>query len=801
MASLDKYPRDGVDPRLFEELEASRAVFEVLENVCEIQDPREFEEVIFSEIERQDGFKRRIQLELAETIVNNVHGFVKGMDHVRGVETDLAWALQYCAEARKSLAAFHKKSVSSGFSIVKNYRRVVRCREIWNLGIGAEMIRFEEKKFAIALKAKDWPAVVLALRNVDQIIERDRRIQGLNAVKGSLNRIDASFLTVMHGICRSLAQICLQFSKVQAKKQLEHLAEVWEYFALFTNSSAETEELRSNLLSSFILEIDHLSLQSVLQVSEAAINLDLTESEPMRLFQLLGQRTSGRSYLPKTFKALGRALVKFLDGCSSLLEYVENFKTSKQAMKELIIVLDSLREPIWERMQSLVDVLLEFHKTGSSLKTEGVLTVLQQGYTLMSIGDIFCRKSEENILVGAKLRDALHSKCVEFFEHFRKERIEFLKQSIQNDLWSLLPLPSDFKVLDIVEFHMSAFQVNAPDAKNVDQNSFEKQSFVHMFDMSTNDLQADLEVWTAVEQQFMPKIPFLLSSSAMAVLRTFAAQCNVVRVLHPVRDIAFESLLELFDLYCYALFTGMGILTHSFFTTNSKITVRLRYPRLHKLVNEFRNKIREGTLSAGSFCEGDELPSSSPPLVGAPSSSGLTASPKPLISFNELAQDSFSQLSSCFGLAMRAVGCESLKTVASIFSWAIPAVCSCLSKDRQVRLDRAVKNIKGVAKEFKVYILRNISAQMLGVEIVVSQITSIDWKSDSVHSGLYRPYVDAFVEDIISIRSKAERALDGSNLPASILTDFMTECLSYAFERLLDAYSSVIDVKPACELR
>ena len=109
--------------------------------------------------------------------------------------------------------------------------------------------------------------------------------------------------------------------------------------------------------------------------------------------------------------------------------------------------MNIVRKSLWIETQNLLGGLLESSQFSLKTKTkmEDLLLALHGATIFKIIGQSFSGSE------SAKLSASIRLKCISYLDHFKKTFFESIKTNFDNEMWVVLPIPSNFGVHSIKE--------------------------------------------------------------------------------------------------------------------------------------------------------------------------------------------------------------------------------------------------------------------------------------------------------------------------------------------------------------
>lgn len=123
---------------------------------------------------------------------------------------------------------------------------------------------------------------------------------------------------------------------------------------------------------------------------------------------------------------------------------LENYKKRETLITLLtaLTTVDNLRKSIFE-IRQLIDQQEDFHKA-IKLCRDGI-NLLSSYHQYNCINELRTKLNE--------LLDCIHTQAREFFNAYHKQSLDELKMFLENEVWELIPVKSDFKLVQLKEFH------------------------------------------------------------------------------------------------------------------------------------------------------------------------------------------------------------------------------------------------------------------------------------------------------------------------------------------------------------
>lgn len=372
-------------------------------------------------------------------------------------------------------------------------------------------------------------------------------------------------------------------------------------------------ELPENLQSAYLLDCKNQLQKSLTSVTHE-ISESILKHQPVYIGELERVTDLNKSIIDCIrICGKGRRSLKFIKNCPTLLKHYRERESLKKLLKSLTEI-NNLRKSIIE-IQNLIDCQ-DFSRAIQMCKDSQIQLSSFDKYecvndigsklenTLMLISDSVISKlctANYEPATYPELRDAYFQldrcdiavdRALHFFCSFHSSSVDELKMFLENESWEMLPVKSDFNVMQLKEFSFLRENTNSNSTEDLFGSEYHQQqqhqsSYFDQPDAlpldrislsSGSDLDSDLEKEFINEDEVTEVVTTsetltnskpnpnrltktsgpVLTNSSLNVLRLAGRYIQMMNVLSPISFEILMNIYKLLDQYTIFVFKKFG---------------------------------------------------------------------------------------------------------------------------------------------------------------------------------------------------------------------------------------------------
>ena len=515
---------------------------------------------------------------VSDLIQQNQATYNKELESVIQLQEILTDAINICSSGRSKLDLAKKSLTYPNLNIISTYRRreimISLAKEFFTI---KTLLQTELTLNDLIMEDEDYAGAIRLCLECLKIISTLNHYKCVTDLGAKLNY---TIQMTEERLDLALARLCINFN-------LNQFSKAKETFDLLD----KTQFLYDQLLIHFSTVINDKTFNIVNSYVElCVINLSIDStagSTKERNFEDVCAQLSTDCFLPCLIdfsKSMWHIMInykKFINAHDSKL--IQNEKLSDNEEDDeidcnLTLIKQKLRyglTRIWQEIENKLIILIRNHNL-SIYSFDDFITMINIVRKLASIGCEF-----SNAKQSSQLEDALRKATSEYFYVYHKTKMEEIKVFLETELWQLVPMKSNFSILQLHEFnflknkqqYLKANEFNSDgDKKHGFFNAIESQvktpfdKFIKLKDRKNDDDEQNDEIKVSVSQdshdredQLLSKKeetgndnkPVIVTNSSLNILRIVGKYMQIMIILN---QISFDVLLCIFHLFNYYLY-------------------------------------------------------------------------------------------------------------------------------------------------------------------------------------------------------------------------------------------------------
>lgn len=771
---------------------------------------------------RADRQHLRLQLQvvskrLSDLILKNQPSYMKELQRVTQLQTDLQEALETCRTSRSHLDQAKRKCTVASLGILSNYRKrqqvVGLLRSLWTI----KTLQKTDERLRELLEEEDFPGAIQLCLECQKAASTFRHYKCISELTSKLQ--DTLEMIEEH-LDVALSKVCNNFNTT-------HYEKLQTAYAQLGKTQTAMDQLHMHFTSAihntaFVIVLGYVELCS-----------DGSSNFQKRQYPELCKYITSDNFTPCLVN-LCKALWEVMHSYYKIMEWHEKHDVEEQENESGAGV--SLEGPfnrryvrqklehglvrIWQDVQHKVKTYL-LASDLSGFKFNEFIHVLDLVNRLIRIGEEFCgSKSEE-------LQESIRRQSINYFRNYHRARLEELRMFLENEGWELCPVKSNFSILQLLEFRFLrncrmlptgtiASPPSSPAHSKSDtslSNTFFQHSqsgFVNPFDIQNDEEESedilnndgkkrsrsfedtesdDSDVPEAVKQEYVDekteetpvkrnsklikKQGFksskgqapILTNTTLNVIRLFGKYMQMMSVLKPI---AFDVVIYMTQLFDYYMFT-----VHSFFAANNEAYEFVASNRLRSTMK----RISENLILDDTDLEHTE---------------GLHADPRSRDKILRPTISSMVDLSGperLHGLAERVMGAESLVFLGEQFELLQRYLDALIPAAKKTFLHQYYTQTVSMANELRRPIYITVAANAIDYEQVLSLMCSVKWDIGELMSQ-HSSYVDKLLREMQVFSMRLTEVSNQVPIPREAYNILWEQCIRMTTRTLVEGFSS-----------
>uniref|UniRef100_A0A8C6U648 VPS50 EARP/GARPII complex subunit n=1 Tax=Neogobius melanostomus TaxID=47308 RepID=A0A8C6U648_9GOBI len=771
-------------------------------------------ELNLQELEQyRDTLKRQqaaVSKKVADLILEKQPAYVKELERVTALQTNLQLAAVICTNARRQLGVAKEGFTEACLGLLANQRRRQLLTGLLQSLRTIKTLQRTDVRLSEMLEEEDYPGAIQLC---------------LECQKAASTFKHYSCIRSTHTHAHTSEQLDVALSKTCKHFDVVHYTKVQRAYSLLGKTQMAMDQLHMH----FTQAIHNTVFQVVLGYVELCAGNADTKFQKMQYKDLCTHITLD-SYIPC-----------LTDLCKALWEVMLSYHCTMQWHEEhdknvCVSPADGAAEESDESVdRSYVKKKLEHGLTRiwqvgficSAVAHQFFRCVLILSRLLRTCGEEFCDSKSE------VLQESIKRQSVNYFKHYHRARLEELRMFLENETWELCPVKSNFNISQLHEFKFLGqcrspsvspsklassgavpglelglfqqyLQEGNPFEMHMEQKEEESEDVLASNGYESDELEksvyqeydSDSDVPDELKQDYVDEntgdAPLksisqetirskkrsdynlnkanqpILTNTTLNVIRLLGKYMQMMNILKPIAFDVIHCVSQLFDYYLYAVYTFFGCNDTYEASGLGLISSRLR---------STLNRIQE------SLIDRPATPRSTPPLsllqwkekVPSPHLSQLV---------------NLSNSSALFGLAQRVVATESLVFLAEQFEALQSHLDSMMPPAKKPFLQQFYSQTVSTASELRKPIYWIVAAKALDYEQMLLLMAGVKWDIREIMSQ-HNIYVDVLLKEFEQFHQRLADVSRHVRIPLPVSNVLWEHCIRLANRTLVEGYANV----------
>uniref|UniRef100_A0A3P9HZY9 VPS50 subunit of EARP/GARPII complex n=1 Tax=Oryzias latipes TaxID=8090 RepID=A0A3P9HZY9_ORYLA len=780
----------------------------------------------------RDKLKRQqaaVSKRVADLILEKQPSYVKELERVTALQTNLQLAAVICTNARRQLNVAKAGFTEASLGLLANQRRRQLLTGLLKSLRTIKTLQRTDVRLSEMLEEEDYPGAIqlcLECQKAASTFKHYSCISELNSkLQDTLEQIEEQLDVALSKTCKHFD--VLHYTKVQMAYTL----------------LGKTQTAMDQLHMHFTQAIHNTVFQVVLGYVELCAGNADTKFQKMQYKDLCTHITLD-SYIPC-----------LMDLCKALWEVMLSYHRTMQwheeqdkqettpppdelvASKsdELTVDRSYVKKKlehglsrIWQDVQLKVKSYI-LGTDMSNFKYDDFIVVLDVISRLMQVGEEFCGSKSE------VLQESIKRQSVNYFKNYHRARLEELRMFLENETWELCPVKSNFNIAQLHEFkfmgqcrspsvspsrqavsssyaaqeEQSLFQQYVQDGNpfemHIEEKEEETEDVLASNGYESDELEksvyqeydSDSDVPEELKQDYVDEqtgdAPLksgsretirskrksdyclnkanapILTNTTLNVIRLVGKYIQMMNILKPIAFDVIHCVSQLFDYYLYAVYTFFGRNDMYESSGLGLISSRLRTTL---------NRIQESLIDMDPVGENAG--------VHAPTEDRKEKVPSPHLSHLVVLTNS----ETLYGLAQRVVATESLAFLAELFESLQSHLDAMMPAAKKPFLQQFYSQTVSTASELRKPIYWVVAAKAIDYEQMLLMMAGVKWDIREIMSQ-HNIYVDVLLKEFEQFNKRLGEVSRHVRIPLPVSNVLWEHCIRLANRTLVEGYANV----------
>ncbi|KAL7829541.1 hypothetical protein AOLI_G00304260 [Acnodon oligacanthus] len=780
--------------------------------------------------EYRDKLKRQqaaVSKKVADLILEKQPSYVKELERVTSLQTNLQLAAVICTNARRQLSFAKEGFTEASLGLLANQRRRQLLTGLLKSLRTIKTLQRTDVRLSEMLEEEDYPGAIqlcLECQKAASTFKHYSCISELNSkLQDTLEQIEE--------------QLDVALSKTCKHFDVSHYTKVQLAYSLLGKTQTAMDQLHMH----FTQAIHNTVFQVVLGYVELCAGNADTKFQKMQYKDLCTHITPD-SYIPcltDLCKALWEVMLSYYrtmqwheehdkeeaadadtDGSSN--ESPGDSTVGRSYVKKK---LEHGLSRIWQDVQLKVKAYL-LGTDMSNFKYDDFIVVLDVISRLMQVGEEFCGSKSE------VLQESIKRQSVNYFKNYHRTRLEELRMFLENETWELCPVKSNFSIAQLHEFKFMG-QCRSPSVSPSRQPASSEPVELSLFEQYTQggnpfemqidnkeeetedvlasngyesdeleksvyqDYDSDSDVAEELKQDFVDEqtgdIPAksvsretlrsrkrsdynlnkanapILTNTTLNVIRLVGKYMQMMNILKPIAFDVIHCVSQLFDYYLYAVYTFFG--RNDMYESSG---LGLISSRLRTTLNRIQESLID--MEAGGESVGPHgPPEERKEKVPSPHLSQLVV---------------LTASGTLYGLAERVVATESLVFLAEQFELLQPHLDTMMPPAKKPFLQQFYSQTVSTASELRKPTYWIVAAKAIDYEQMLLLMSGVKWDIKEIMSQ-HNVYVDVLLKEFEQFNKRLGDVSRQVRIPLPVSNVLWEHCIRLANRTLVEGYANV----------
>ncbi|XP_056154073.1 syndetin isoform X1 [Lampris incognitus] len=784
--------------------------------------------------EYRDKLKRQqaaVSKRVADLILEKQPAYVKELERVTALQTNLQLAAVICTNARRQLSVAKEGFTEASLGLLSNQKRRQLLTGLLKSLRTIKTLQRTDVRLSEMLEEEDYPGAIqlcLECQKAASTFKHYSCISELNSkLQDTLEQIEE--------------QLDVALSKTCKHFDVSHYTKVQQAYTLLGKTQTAMDQLHMH----FTQAIHNTVFQVVLGYVELCAGNADTKFQKMQYKDLCTHITPD-SYIP-CLTDLCKALWEVMLSYYRTMQWHEEHDKEEVSptpddsaavaaeSDELVVDHSYVKKKlehgltrIWQDVQLKVKAYI-LGTDMSNFKYDDFIVVLDVISRLMQVGEEFCGSKSE------VLQESIKRQSVNYFKNYHRARLEELRMFLENETWELCPVKSNFNITQLHEFkfmgqcrspsvspsrqavsatspaqdELSLFQLflqeGNPFEMHIEQKEEETEDVLASNGYESDELEksvyqdydSDSDVPEELKQDYVDEqtgdAPLksisretirsrkksdyslnksntpILTNTTLNVIRLVGKYMQMMNILKPIAFDVIHCVSQLFDYYLYAVYTFFGRNDMYESSGLGLISSRLR-TTLNRIQESLIDMEAVGENTAGHGSGEDRKEK-----VPSPHLSQLVV---------------LTNSGTLYGLAQRVVATESLAFLAEQFDSLQSHLDTMMPAAKKPFLQQFYSQTVSTASELRKPIYWIVAAKAIDYEQMLLMMAGVKWDVREIMSQ-HNVYVDVLLKEFELFNKRLSDVSRHVRIPLAVSNVLWEHCIRLANRTVVEGYANV----------
>ncbi|XP_029022933.1 syndetin isoform X3 [Betta splendens] len=804
----------------------------------------------------RDKLKRQqaaVSKKVADLILEKQPAYVKELERVTALQTNLQLAAVICTNARRQLSVAKEGFTEASLGLLANQRRRQLLTGLLKSLRTIKTLQRTDVRLSEMLEEEDYPGAIqlcLECQKAASTFKHYSCISELNSkLQDTLEQIEEQLDVALSKTCKNF--------------DVSHYTKVQVAYTLLGKTQTAMDQLHMH----FTQAIHNTVFQVVLGYVELCAGNADTKFQKMQYKDLCTHITL-ESYIPCLMdlcKALWEVMLSYYRTMQwhEERDRQENAPTPDDAVAEsdeLVVDRSYVKKKlehgltrIWQDVQLKVKAYI-LGTDMSNFKYDDFIVVLDVISRLMQVGEEFCGSKSE------VLQESIKRQSVNYFKNYHRARLEELRMFLENETWELCPVKSNFNISQLHEFRFMG-QCRSPSVSPsrqagsstnppLDESLFQQyiqegnpfEVHIEHKEEETEDVLAsngyesdeleknvyqeydsDSDVPEELKQDYVDEqtgdAPLksvsretirskkksdynlnktnapILTNTTLNVIRLVGKYIQMMNILKPIAFDVIHCVSQLFDYYLYAVYTFFGRNDMYESSGLGLISSRLR-TTLNRIQESLIDMViwNNGARARGWSQTALEWSARVGDMEAVGENAGLhgpTEDRKEKVPSPHLSQMVvLTNSGTLYGLAQRVVATESLVFLAEQFESLQSHLDTMMPAAKKPFLQQFYSQTVSTASELRKPIYWIVAAKAIDYEQMLLMMAGVKWDIREIMSQ-HNVYVDVLLKEFEQFNKRLGDVSRHVRIPLPVSNVLWEHCIRLANRTLVEGYANV----------
>lgn len=381
---------------------------------------------------------------LSDLILQNQPAYVKELERVMELQSDLEEALQTCVEGRSELSKAQRQCTEASLGILANYCKRQQLLNVLRSLRTIKTLQQTDVRLSEMLEEENFPGAIQLCLECQKAASTFRHYKCISELT---SKLQDTLEMIEELLDVALSKVCNHFNT-------KHYEKLQTAYVLLGKTQTAMDQLHMH----FSGAIHKTAFGIVLGYVELCSTESGTNFQKQQYSELCNYVTS-ECFNPCLVN-LCKSLWEVMRSYHRIMEWHRKRDNENQEMeagdaekglepqfnKQYVHQkLENGLGRIWQDIQQKVKIYLSATDL-SAFKFNDFIRVLDLVNRLIAVGEEFCgSKSEE-------LQESMRKQSINYFRSYHRTRMDELRIFLENEGWELCPVKSNFAIMQLLEF-------------------------------------------------------------------------------------------------------------------------------------------------------------------------------------------------------------------------------------------------------------------------------------------------------------------------------------------------------------